>query len=162
MPPEQRDAGPESPIAYFLKCLRNVLILPWPAEAVVKPSHCMAISGNYRSAGHVETETAVLDRASDGISQNQNCAGQGIEFRDQFLGIHSKYESETSCARLIIQLAQVLDVGASSISVHRFPRSNFAASERYGSANGRRLGPLEEPIREGTVSLESDLTSVKD
>jgi hypothetical protein len=78
------------------------------------------------------------------------------------LGIHAKYESETSRARLIIQLAEVLDVRASLIGVHRFTCSNFTASERYGSARRRRLGPLEKPIGKGAVSLERDLTSVRD
>ena len=51
---------------------------------------------------------------------------------------------------------------ASLIDVHRFIRSHFAASEQYGSTNGRRLGPLEKPIGEGAVSLERHLTSVRD
>jgi hypothetical protein len=142
--------------------LRNVVILILPAESVIKPSHCPAIGGNDGSPGHVQTKTAVLYGAADGISQNQNCAREWIQFRDQCLGIHSKYESETSGARFIIQLAQMLNVRASLIAVHRFPRSNFAASQRYGSANRRCLGPLQQPIGKGTISVERDLTSVRD
>ena len=159
---EQPGAGHKSPIAVRLDGLRDVFLFPWPGEDVIKPDHCVAISGNHRSTGDVETQTAVLDGASDGSSQHQTCAGQGIQFGDQFLGIHAKYESETSRARLIIQLAEVLDVRASLIGVHCFTFSNFTASERYGSGHRRRLGPLEKPIGKGAVSLERDVTSVRD
>ena len=152
----------QSAIAVLLERLRKIVILLLPAESVIKPSHYPAISGNYGSAGHVQTKTAVLYGAADGISQNQNCAREGIQFRDQRLGIDSKYEGETSGARLIIQLAQVLHVRASLIAIHRFPGSNFAASQRYGSANRRCLGPLQEPIGKGTVSVKRNLTSVRD
>ena len=73
--PINQAQGIKNPIAVLLQSLRDVFILPWPKGAVIKPIHCMAISGNYRNAGDVETETAVLDGASDGSSQNQNCAG---------------------------------------------------------------------------------------
>src|SRR6478672_3910578 len=51
---------------------------------------------------------------------------------------------------------------ASSILVHRFTLANRLTLERYRSGNGRSLGPLEKPIAERTVSLKSDLTSLRD
>ena len=45
----------------FLEGLRNVvIILQWLDVALIEPSHCVAISSEYHSAGHVQTETAVL------------------------------------------------------------------------------------------------------
>src|SRR5215469_6775571 len=61
VPPDQGDVGHKSPIAVFLEGMRNVvIILQWLYVGVIKPSHCVAMSGEYRSAGHVQTETAVL------------------------------------------------------------------------------------------------------
>jgi hypothetical protein len=61
VPPDQGDVGHKSPIAVFLEGMRKVVIvLQWFYVAVIKPSHCVAISCEYRSAGHVQTEAAVL------------------------------------------------------------------------------------------------------
>jgi len=71
-----------------------------------------------------------------------------------------KNENQTSHPPFIVELAQVLDMRASSIFVHRFIHASRLPWERNRGGNGRRLGPLEKPIPERTVSSKRCLTSL--
>jgi len=55
------DQAQES-ISVFLEGMRKIaIILQWLYVAIIKPGHCKAICSGRRRAGHVQTETAVLD-----------------------------------------------------------------------------------------------------
>jgi hypothetical protein len=72
--------------------------------AVVKPCHGMTIGAEDCRAGHVQAQSAILNRRSDCNSEYQDCPAQRIQFRKQFLGVGSKNEVETSRAFFSITL----------------------------------------------------------
>jgi len=73
-----------------------------------------------------------------------------------------KKQGESRLPALIIELAEVFDMGAVPIFVHCLARANRIPLERCGGADGYSLGPLEKPIAKRTVTLKSDVTSSGD
>jgi len=92
--------------------------------AVVKPCQGMTIGADHCRAGHVQTQSAILNRRSDGNSEYQDCSAQRIQVRNQYLGVGRKNEVDTSRAFFSVALRLVLEMWALAIFVRGFTGAN--------------------------------------
>jgi hypothetical protein len=100
--PNYRDSS-FTPAPVFLHSVRSVAIfLNWLYMSLMKPHQNVTIGSEHCRAGHVQAQSAVLNRRSDCHSEYQDSPAQRIQFRNQCLGVSSKNEVEASRAFFII------------------------------------------------------------
>jgi hypothetical protein len=87
-----------------IACPSETVAGQMPFGVSTKPGQCEAICGEACSAGHIQSEDAILDGQSDRTSEYQDCTAQRIESGDQFPGIGLKKKIKTSCSLLSIVL----------------------------------------------------------